>query len=74
MFLKDIFVVLKPYIFLGVIHYFGHHGCPTSQIFKPRPSSNYFNPGIFLIKKKLRFGRLEVWFGMKAAKIGYFGH
>ena len=32
MFLKDIFVVLQPHIFLGVFHYFGHHGRPAYQI------------------------------------------
>ena len=61
--LKDISVVLQPYIFLGVFHYFGHHGRPPSQIFNPRLSFNYFNPAIILIKKKLRFGRFEGWFG-----------
>ena len=75
MFLKNIFVVLQPYIFLGVFHYFGNHGSPASQIFNPRLSFNYFNPAIILInKKKLRFGRFKLWFGTKAAKIGDFGH
>ena len=74
MFLEDIFVVLQPYIFLGVFHYFGHHGRPASHIFNPPLSFDYFNPAIILIKKKLRFGRFKVWFGMKAAKIGDFGH
>ena len=71
MFLKEIFVVLQPYIFLGVLHYFDHQGRPASQIFNPRPSLNYFNPAIILIKKKLHFGLFKVWFGMKAARIGF---
>ena len=74
MFLEDIFVVLQPYIFLGVFHYFGHHGRPASQIFNPRLSFNYFKQAIILIQKTLRFKRFKVWFGMKAAKIGDFGH
>ena len=52
MFLKDILVVLKPYIILGVFHYFGHHGRPASQIFNPRLSLNYFSPAIIFIDKK----------------------
>ena len=74
MFLEDIFALLQPDTFLGVFHYFGHHGRPASQIFNPHLSFNYFNPAIILIQKKLRFGRFKVWFGMKAAKIGDFGH
>ena len=73
MFLKDILVVLHPSTFLGVFHYFGHHGRPASQIFNPRLSFNYFNPAIIL-NKKLRFGRFNVWFGTKGAKNGDFGH
>ena len=69
MFLKDIFVVEDPFIFLGVYHYFGHHGRLASQIFKPRLYFNYFNPAIILIKQKL-----QNWFGMKAAKISDFGY
>ena len=69
--LKDIFVVLQPYIILGVFHYFGHHRRPASQIFNLRPSFNYLNPANIFIPKKLRFGHFKVWFGMKAAKIGY---
>ena len=64
MYLMNIFVVLQPYIFLGVFHYFSHHGCPASQNFNPRLSFNYFNQAIIL----------RVWLGMKATKIGYFGH
>ena len=30
MFLKDIFVVLQPYIYVGVFHYYGHHVRPAS--------------------------------------------
>ena len=74
MFLKDIFVVLQPYIFLGVFPYFGHHGRPASQIFNLRLSFDFFNLAIILIKKKLRFGCFKIWFGTKAAKIGHFGH
>jgi hypothetical protein len=72
--LKAIFVVLQPFIFLGVFHYFGHHHRPTSQIFDPRLSFNYFNPAIILINKKLHFGRFKIWLRTKAAKIGDFGH
>ena len=74
MFLKEIFVVLQPYIFLGVFHYFGHHSRPASQIFNPRLSFDYLNPAIILIKKKLRFKGFKEWFGTKAAKICDFGH
>ena len=58
----------------GVVHYFGHIGRPTSQIFNPRLYFDYFNPAIILIQKKLRFGHFKIWFGTKAAKIGDFGH
>ena len=74
MLLKDIFVVLQPYIFLGVFHYFGHHCRPASQIFNLRLSLDFFNQAIILIKKRLRFGRFKICFGTKAAKIGVFGH
>ena len=67
LFFKDIFVFLQPCIFWGVFYYFGHHGCPASQIFHPRLSFNYFNQAIILIKKKFRFGRFEVWFGPQQA-------
>ena len=50
-------MALQPYIFLGIFHYFGHHGRPTSQILNPRLSFNYFNPAILLIKKKIVIGR-----------------
>ena len=74
MLLNDILVVLKPFILLGVFHYFGHHCRPASQIFNLRLSFDYFNPAIILIKKKLRFGRFKIWFGTEAAKIGDFAH
>ena len=74
MFLKDIFVVLQPFSFLGVFHYFGYPGRPASQIFNPCLSFDFFNPAIILIKKKLRFGGFKEWFGTKATKIGDFGH
>ena len=74
MWLKDIFVVLQHYIFLGVFHYFCHHGPPLPYIFNPRLSFDYFIPAIILIKKKSRFGRFKVWFGTKVAKVGDFGH
>ena len=72
MLVKDFFVVLQPFIFLGVFHYFGHHRCPASQIFNPRLSFDYFNPAIILITKKMRSWRLKIWIGTKAAKIGNF--
>ena len=53
------FVVLQPYIILGVFHYFGHHCRPASQIFNPRLSLNYFNPAIILIKKNCALGVLR---------------
>ena len=73
MFLKDIFVILQPYKFLGVFHYFGQYGRPTSQIFNTRLSFDYFNPAIILIKK-MNFRRFKVCFGTKAATNGGFGH
>ena len=73
MLLKDIFVVLQPFVIFGVFHYFGHHRRPASQIFTPRLSFDYFNPAINLIKKIVRCA-FKAWFGTKAAKIGDFGH
>ena len=65
MFLKDIFVVLQCYIFLGVFHYFGHHACPASQIFNPRLSFEYFNPAIIVIQKKCALVVLRNGLGQK---------
>ena len=73
MLLNDIFLVLQPFICLGVFHYYGHNRRPASQIFNPRHSCDYFTLAIILIKIKLRFGRFKIWFGTKAAKIGDFG-
>ena len=56
MFLKDIFVVLQPYILLGIFRSFDHHGRPTSKIFNPRLSFDYFNPALIFINEKMRFG------------------
>ena len=70
MFLKNIFVVLQPYIFLGVFHYFGNHGSPASQIFNPRLSFNYFNPAIILINKKnCALGVLSYGLGRKQPRL-----
>ena len=74
MLLKDTFLFLQPFIFLGVFHYFGHHRQPAPNIFNPRLSFNYFYPAIILVFKKMSFGRFKIWFGTKAAKIGDFGH
>ena len=69
MFLNDLFVVLQPYMFLDVFHYFGHHGRPGYQTFHPRLFFNYCNPAIMLIKKSFALGVLRYGFGTKAAKI-----
>ena len=72
MFVKGIFLFYTLVYFLGVFHYFGHHGRPASQIFNPLLSSNYFDQAIILIQKKMRFGLFKVGFGTKAAMIGDF--
>jgi len=51
------FLINAQYMFLGVFHYFGHHGRPAPQIFNPLLSHGYFNPAIILIPKFARFGR-----------------
>ena len=48
-FLKDMFVVLQPYIFLGVFHNFCHRGRPASQTCHTRLFYDYFSPVIILI-------------------------
>jgi hypothetical protein len=73
MFVKDIIVVLQPYIFLGVFHYFGHHGRPASQIFNPRHSSDYFNLTIILIHKKCALGVLRYGLGQKQTRLVILG-
>ena len=69
MFLNDNFVVLQPYIFLGIFHYFGQHGRPAYQIFNPRLFFNYFNPDtrtfyfikeINFIKQNWRKSRIKI--------------
>ena len=69
MFLKDLFVVLQSYIFLGVFHYFGHYGCPTSQILKSNLSFDYFNPAIILIKKNCASSILRYVLGQKQPRL-----
>ena len=69
MLVKDFFVVLQPFIFLGVFHYFGHHRCPASQIFNPRLSFDYFNPAIILIKKNCALGVLRYGLGQKQPRL-----
>ena len=73
MFLKDILVVLQPFIFLGIFHYFGHHGRPTSQIFNPRLSFDSFNPEIILIQKNCALGVLRNGLGQKQPKLVILG-
>ena len=60
MLLKDIFVVLQLFIFLGVFHYFAHHR-PRVLNFNPRLSFDYFNPAIILIKKIIWSSKDMVW-------------
>ena len=73
MFLKDTIVVLQSYVFLGFFTNLVTIAAPHLKIL------NRVCPSIILTQqpfwsKKLRFGRLKVWFGTKAAKIGDFGH
>ena len=70
MFLKDFFVVLQPYIFKGVFHYFGHHGRPTSQIFNLGLSFEYFKPAIIVkSKKNCALGILRYGLGQKQPRL-----
>ena len=74
MLLKDIFVILQPYIFLGVFCYFGHHGRPASQICNPRLSFESFNSAIILIQKNWALGVLRYGLGQKQPRLVILGH
>ena len=67
--LKDIFVVLQPFMFLGVFHYFSHHRRPKPQIFNPRLCFNYFNTAIILINKNCALGVLRYGLGQKQSRL-----
>ena len=75
MYLKDTFVVLQLYIFQVFFSLFWSPRQPRISKFRPASLLQLFQPSHdFNLKKKLRFGCFKVWFGMKATKIGYFGH
>ena len=62
-------VVLQPYIFLGVFHYFVHNGHPASKMFNPRLSFDYFNPATILIKKNLALDVLRYGLGRNQPRL-----
>ena len=74
MFLKDIFVVLQTFIFLGVFTIWVTMAAPHLKF------STRLSPLIILTQQSFGsnfffcFGRFKEWFGTKAAKIADFGH